>query len=84
MEDIGEIAADYKKLASAFKLPIATQRNIECHRQNSPPWDALSDVVTEWLRWNYDYEEKANRRWLINAVKSIHRELSERLMNKYT
>ena len=84
MEDIEEIAADYERLANAFKLPNATKRNITYHHRNSHPWYALNDVVTEWLRWNCDCEEKPNRRWLINAVKPIHRELSERLMSKYT
>ena len=84
MKDIKEIAADYEKLANAFKLRNATKRDIAYHHRNSPPWNALSDVVTEWLRWNYDCKDKPNRQWLINAVKSIHRELSERLINKYT
>ena len=86
MEDIQEIAVDYKRLAAALKLPIATVRAIEYHRRNCHPWDALSDVITEWLKWNCDCktsEGYPNRRWLVNAVKSINNELGTRLETKY-
>ena len=86
MEDIQEIAVDYKKLADALKLPNHTIGSIEHHRRNSPPWDALNDVITEWLKWNCDCttsEGRPNRRWLVNAVKSINNELGTRLEEKY-
>lgn len=87
MEDICELAADFKRLASAFKIPPATIKALEHKHRNADPWDALFDVVTEWLKWNCQRTAESgdpNRRWLVNAVKSIDNELGERLEEKYT
>ena len=43
MEDIQEIAVDYKRLATALKLLIGTGRSIE-----------YCDVIIEWLKRNCD------------------------------
>ena len=55
MEDIRELAVDFKRLAGVFKIPPATIKALEHkHRNTLDLWDALFDVVTEWLRWNCD------------------------------
>ena len=51
MKDIQEIAVDYKRLATALKLLIATVRAVEYHRKSSLPWDVF---ITECLKWNCD------------------------------
>lgn len=85
MLDIQELAPDFIRLATAFKISPAATRSIEYQHRNSSPWNALNDVVTEWLKWNCDREKgNPNRRWLVNAVKSVDKELGLRLEAKYT
>lgn len=87
MEDIRELAVDFKRLASAFKIPPDKMKALEYkHRNALDVWDALCDVVLEWLKWNCDLTTESgnpNRRWLVNAVKSINNELGIRLEEKY-
>ena len=85
MVDIQELAPDFVRLATAFRISPSTIRSIEYQHRNSAPWNALNDVVTEWLKWNCNREKgNPNRRWLVNAVKSINKELGLRLQAKYT
>ena len=85
MLDIQDLAPDFIRLATAFKIRTATTRSIEHQHKNFPPWNALNDVVTEWLNWNCDCKKgNPNRRWLVNAVKSVNKELGLRLEAKYT
>ena len=85
MGDIQDLAPDFVRLATAFKISNAARRSIEYQHRNGPPWNALNDVVTEWLKWNCEREKgNPNRRWLVNAVKSVDKELGLRLQAKYT
>ena len=85
MLDIQELAPDFIRLATAFKISPATTRSIEYQHRNSPPWNSLNDVVTEWLKWNCDRAKgNPNRRWLVNAVKSVDKKLGLRIEAKYT
>ena len=47
----------------------STWRSIEYQHSNSHPSNGLNDVVIEWLKWN------PNRRWIVNAMKSVDKNL---------
>ena len=88
MEDIESVATKFKQIGHSFKLKAADIERIEFSRHQRP-WDALNDVVSEWLRGNFirgtaDGDDQPNRRWLINALTKIGEgQLAKDLEKKY-
>ena len=78
------IAVYYKRLGVGLKLRDHTVQEIE-DRYDGKHWKGLYDVLSEWLRWNYDHERHGtpNRAWIVEAVESINPQLAHTLKEKY-
>ena len=81
MDLIGkDIASKYKELAVQFRIPQSTTDTITC--DNRRAWDALNEVVAEWLKGNtevYNEGVRANFKWLCDAVRAIDRDLATKM-----
>uniref|UniRef100_A0A1X7VJ41 Death domain-containing protein n=1 Tax=Amphimedon queenslandica TaxID=400682 RepID=A0A1X7VJ41_AMPQE len=81
MDLINKIAVDYDKLAGQFCIPSYKVREIK-HNNRDEAWTCLNAVLGEWLKWNFDKKAeelnvKPNKRWLVQAVKTIDAEIGE-------
>lgn len=70
MADIAEIRMDYQKLGQCFHLQTDFIRSVY-YQHDRDLWKALNEIVSEWLRWNFDDttedDKYPTRRWLIKA-----------------
>ena len=84
VKDLKTIARHYGQLAMELKLHDYTKEEIE-DRHRGKHWNGLYDVLSEWLRWNYDHGKHGtpNRAWIVEAVESINSQLASKLKKKY-
>ena len=84
VKDLKTIARHYGQLAMELKLRAYTKEEIE-DRHEGKHWNGLYDVLSEWLRWNYDHERHGtpNRAWIVEAVNSINSQLASELKKNY-
>ena len=77
-----DIAPKYKELAVQFCIPQSTIDTIAYYNRNNSAWHGLNDVVGEWLKGNttvYDEGDRANVKWLYDAVRTIDKDLGTKI-----
>ena len=73
------LAASYERFAVQLCIPQHKVAEIKFDTRDA--WSGLNAVVSEWLRWNLDktanhFGVTPNRRWLVDAVRPLNKELS--------
>ena len=77
-----DIAPKYIELAVQFCIPQGKINTIAFNNRNNSAWHGLNEVVTEWLQGNttvYDKGDRANVKWLYDAVRTIDRDLGTKI-----
>ena len=78
-----DIDTEFEKLAVQFSIPQGTIKTIAYNNRNNSAWHGLNDVVTEWLQGNttvYDEGDRANVKWLYDAVRTINKDLGTKIV----
>ena len=76
----------FNELGRGLNLEAGVMGTIVYEARHSSPYDALVEVVTEWLKWSYPYQTfgKPSLSLLVKAVDTYDPRLAAKVFEKFT
>ena len=83
LNEVEEISAKWKVLGTKLGIKGGTKEAIE--KDNGTSLECLNEMLTAWLRLNYDYQRHGKPSWrkLAEAVRSLNGSLFEKIVKNH-